>query len=112
MTNEKKWFAVRLLSEAMHPGERIAERLFEDSIMLVRSATLEEAREKAEIFGKKSDTKYTNPYKEVVTWRFREILDAKELLDDNVGDGIEVYFNHISEAEAEQVRRMLQPFES
>lgn len=112
MKIEEKWFSVRLLVESVHPGERAAEQLFEDRIVLVKSATLEMARQKAEAFAKQSDLKYKNPYGEKVIWRFREILDAKELLDDTLFDGVEVYYTHLREAEIEQVHRMLQPFQS
>lgn len=111
MRDHEKWFSVRLLLESVHRGQNGPRKLFEDRIVLVKSMSLEAAREKAESICKQKAEEYENPYGEVVSWQFREILDAKELVDETIRDGIEVYYNHINESEVDQLRRMLLRFQ-
>jgi Domain of unknown function (DUF4288) len=111
MTSGERWFSVRLLFESTHLGRGGAPALFEDRMLLVRAESIEAAKGKAEAIARRSGEGYRAASGDEVVWRFEEVLDAKEVLDEAIADGTEIYYSHIRGAEVDQLRRMLQPFE-
>ena len=46
---------------------------------------------------------------EDVRWEFREVLDVKQLLDDEMHDGSEIYYAFLTRTQLESVRAALAP---
>lgn len=112
MTAGDKWLSVRLLIESIHRRNTPAPGLFEDQIVVVRAASIDEARQKAEREAKQREPRdrYKSATGDKISWRFKEILDGNELLDATIGDGTEIYYAYLKPEEADQLRKMLQPF--
>ncbi|SCN09141.1 Uncharacterized protein BCINRASA_05293 [Bacillus wiedmannii] len=105
-------YAVKLLFESVHSGEpdptRIDEHyeeshntLFEESIILVKANSIEEAHELGEKIAILSEESYDNMYDEQVTWTFRKVLHVFELDDTSFETGKELYarFLHVKKNE-------------
>src|SRR5436309_680118 len=107
MNEQQKWFAACLLMESLVDSGPPKEKLFEEKIVLVRASTDADAAEKAERFGRDAEQEYLNADGETVKWVFRELLDLKELFDEAVGDGTEVYYAFLGDDEVVQRQRML-----
>ncbi|MED2793843.1 DUF4288 domain-containing protein [Bacillus wiedmannii] len=105
-------YAVKLLFESVHSGEpnltKIDEHyeeshdtLFEESIILVKANSIEEAYELGEKIAIHSEESYDNMYGEQVTWTFRKVLHVFELDDTPFETGKELYarFLHVKKNE-------------
>ncbi|EJQ99302.1 MULTISPECIES: DUF4288 domain-containing protein [Bacillus] len=105
-------YAVKLLFESVHSGEpnpsKIDEHyeenhdtLFEESIILVKANSLEEAHELGEKIALQSEDTYDNMYDVQVTWQFRKVLHVFELNDTSFETGTELYarFLHVKKNE-------------
>ncbi|CAM3970473.1 DUF4288 domain-containing protein [Bacillus luti] len=105
-------YAVKLLFESVHSGEpdptKIDEHyegdhdtLFEESIILVKANSLEEAHVLGEKLAIQSELTYENVYEEKVTWKFRKVLHVFELNDTSFETGTELYarFLHVKKNE-------------
>ena len=106
-------YAVKLLFESVNSGEpnpsKIDEHyeenhdtLFEESIILVKANSLEEAHELGEKIALQSEDTYDNMYGEQVTWTFRKVLHVFELDDTPFETGKELYarFLHVKKTES------------
>ncbi len=107
MNEQQKWFAACLLMESLVDSGPPKEKLFEEKVVLVRASSEAEAAKKAERFGRDEDHEYLNADGETVRWVFQELLDLKELFDEAIGDGTEVYYAFLGQEEAAQRRRIL-----
>ncbi|MFB5251225.1 DUF4288 domain-containing protein [Bacillus cereus] len=105
-------YAVKLLFESVHSGEpnpsKIDEHyeenhdtLFEESIILVKANSLEDAHELGEKIALQSEDTYDNMYDVQVTWKFRKVLHVFELNDTSFETGTELYarFLHVKKNE-------------
>ncbi|KKZ93934.1 hypothetical protein B4147_4873 [Bacillus wiedmannii] len=105
-------YAVKLLFESVHSGEpdptKVDEHyeeshntLFEESIILVKANSIEEAHELGEKIAIHSEESYDNMYGEQVTWTFRKVLHVFELDDTPFEMGKELYarFLHVKKNE-------------
>ncbi|TCP59692.1 uncharacterized protein DUF4288 [Heliophilum fasciatum] len=103
---QTNWYTVKLLFESIHSGEPIVdkidenyydndEKIFEESIILIKSKDIEEAHAVAEMRAKKSEHEYLNVYGQLVKWQFIKVIDVFELDDCEVRSGIEVYSRFI-----------------
>ncbi|KAB2443111.1 DUF4288 domain-containing protein [Bacillus luti] len=105
-------YAVKLLFESVHSGkpnpskvnahyEEDHDTLFEESIILVKANSLEEAHVLGEKFAIQSELTYENVYEEKVTWKFRKVLHVFELNDTSFETGTELYarFLHVKKNE-------------
>ena len=111
MTTRLRWFGVRLLMESVHGEGSAAPGLLEDLILLVRASTLDEASLKAEAVARKSEERYESAGGDEITWRFKEVLDAKEVLDEDIGDGTQIYYSHLKAGELDMLRATLRPLD-
>ncbi len=106
MTSKRHWFAARILIEALHPDEQDVEPLFEERIVLFRGDNEDEARKRARIHGESSQHEYKNASGKRVVWKFYDVLDVQELLDEQLRDGAEVFSGFLTKHEVEH---LLQP---
>ncbi|MED0947582.1 DUF4288 domain-containing protein [Bacillus mobilis] len=105
-------YAVKLLFESVHSGEpnptkmdehyeEHHDTLFEESIILVKANSLEEAYKLGEKIAMQSEDTYDNMYDEQVKWTFRKVLHVFELDDTPFETGKELYarFLHVKKNE-------------
>jgi hypothetical protein len=67
------------------------EPLFSEEFVLVRAVSYEEAYGKAEAKGVSLSHSYQNDAGEEVRWTLESILEVKRTIDDDIGDGCEIY---------------------
>lgn len=105
-------YAVKLLFESVHSGEpnptkmdedyeKDCDTLFEESIILVKAHSFEEAHALGEQIAIQSEHTYDNMYGEQVTWTFRKLLHVFELDETPFETGKELYarFLHVKKNE-------------
>jgi hypothetical protein len=83
------WYSagLRLLCEVA--GE--APDLYEDSVIVLRAQSGDEALARAEVIGRESEHSYLNESGELVAWKFDRVIDVQDLSCDDLVDGMEVY---------------------
>ncbi|MED0670109.1 DUF4288 domain-containing protein [Aneurinibacillus aneurinilyticus] len=100
------WYAIKILFESIHFGNPLPDKidehyydnnkkLFEESIILIKAKTIEQAYNIAEEQAKQSEHEYLNSYGQLVRWKFVNILHAFELNDDEFKTGTEIYSRFI-----------------
>jgi hypothetical protein len=110
MSKESIWFGVRMVFQCLGPNEGSRDRLYEERIILVKAATEEEARVKAERFGKASEHEYRNVDGKRIVWRFKKILDVACLSwETAIADGSEVYYALLDEKRFRQLESAIRP---
>jgi hypothetical protein len=70
---------------------------FEDRIVLVRAGNEQEAHRKGEDFA--------TDYENTSSWKVRKIVDVNEIVDSELGDGVEVYSAFISRGWADALMK-------
>ena len=114
-------YAVKLLFESVHSGEpdptKIDEHyeenhdtLFEESIILVKASSLEEAPALGEQIAIQSEHTYVNMYDEQITWKFRKVLHVFELDDTPFETGKELYARFLHVKKNETVDTVVQKY--
>ncbi len=114
-------YAVKLLFESVHSVEpdptKIDEHyeknhdtLFEESIILVKASSLEEAHALGEQIAIQSEHTYDNMYGEQITWTFRKLLHVFELDDTPFETGKELYARFLQVKKNETVDTVLQKY--
>jgi hypothetical protein len=95
----QRLFVAVILSEATSdaPGHR---PLYEESFVLVRAASVEEASERAEELGRGEQTEYLNEAGETIRWSLKHVVDVSDVVDDELGDGATVYARHFRDYDA------------
>lgn len=73
--------------------------LYEESLLLIKAGSEEEAREKAlkwanEPYG------YKNQYGNTVTWLFKQLVHVRQLFNNDINDGTEIYSRYFQNYEA------------
>jgi len=121
--NEKlnlEWYGVKVLYKNLVVGEPNPEKLdenyedhqiFEESILLIKALSFEQAYEIAEKKAKESEDSYTNVYGQVVKFQFVESLDAFLLCEeDELQSGTEVYSRFLHIAKEESLENVLSKY--
>ncbi|MDA3646087.1 DUF4288 domain-containing protein [Saccharopolyspora indica] len=67
------------------------EPLYEESFVLLKAESEEEAAEKAAYHGKQQQTSYQNENHELITWKLKQVVEVKPLEDATFDDGTEIY---------------------
>jgi Domain of unknown function (DUF4288) len=93
------WYSAALLFERIHPTRtgRAKEPLWEESVILVDASSEEDAREKAEAFGKKEAISFQAISGERVEWRLVEVVDIHEIQDRDLKSGTEVFSRFLND---------------
>jgi hypothetical protein len=96
-----EWYAVKLLYECFIIGppnpETIDEnysdthKTYEESIILVKAQSFDQAYSIAEKKAKEGEFDYRNPYGEAVEWKYVDALDCFILIDEKLQSGTELY---------------------
>ncbi len=82
-----------MLFERIHPArpDNAKEPLWEEAIILIEALSNEDARVKAEMFGKKEAISFRAISGESVEWRFVEAMNAYEIQDSDLRSGTEIF---------------------
>ncbi|MCM1226494.1 MAG: DUF4288 domain-containing protein [Clostridium sp.] len=85
-----KSYSVKILYQFIIENEK--RRFFEESIVLFRAASFDEALEKAEKYAESQNYEYTNTYGVRIYFRFYKALEAFVICDEIIfEDGLEVF---------------------
>jgi hypothetical protein len=88
-TNKSSLYVVVLLLEASITRPNY-EPLYEESFLLIRADSEEGASKKA-MQQSNQPLSYQNQYGETVTWTLKEVVEAKEINEDKLVDGTEIF---------------------
>jgi hypothetical protein len=90
-------------------GKPVGNILYQECTSLIKASSLEEAEQKAVEYANHQNTSYQNEYGETVTWVVEQVVEVKDLLDDDVlddedlrGDAIDLYVRSFYDYEAYQ----------
>jgi len=97
-----------LLYKSRHPDSPETERLWEESIVLIRAADEVKARRKAEEIGKAQEVEYVAAAGNQVRWTFERIESIHEVLDEHLEHGTELFSRFLSFSD---VQNLLTPFQ-
>ncbi|MFF3021736.1 DUF4288 domain-containing protein [Gottfriedia sp. NPDC057948] len=104
--NKWEWFSVKVLNECKISGNPSPEKIdedygsdgqktFEDSILLIKAPSEEEAYLIGEKVAIKNEVEYLNQYDETVEWKFIRVIDCFNLFDKKLQTGTELYSRFI-----------------
>ncbi len=85
----KKFLAKLMFNINIDNGSHTSQ--FDEQIRIIESGSIESAFQKARIMGKKEEETFVNSNKELVHWKFIDVMDLYEL--DSLKDGEQVYSN-------------------
>ena len=77
--------------------------LYQESFILIKAASLEEAKLQAWNYGKNESVSYTNENGETITWSLQQIVDVNSVLYDDFNsseDIVDLYARHFRNYEA------------
>jgi hypothetical protein len=84
------WYvAVLVLESSIAEGP--SGPLVDIQFRLIRAPDAESAYERALTLGRDAEHSYENPYGQTCAWTFRGLKDLEEVIEDELGDGVEVY---------------------
>jgi hypothetical protein len=79
--------------------------LYQESFVLIKAASLEEAKIKALNYGKNESVSYKNENGETITWTLQQVVDVNSVLYDDIDsseDVVDLYTRHFRNYEAYQ----------
>jgi len=113
-----KWFTVALLYESVIEGEPInldkeydsSNNVYEESHLLVKAVSSEEAIALGEKIGYENEHHYKNQYDQTVYWKLVKVLDCFELLDEEFKTGTELYSRFVLTPKENSTKDVLKRF--
>src|SRR5262249_38587093 len=78
-------------STSSAPGYR---PLYQESFVLIKARSLEEAQAKARARAEEEQVSYTNEAGEIINWALKRVIDVNPTLDDVFEDGSDLYARH------------------
>jgi len=78
--------------------------LFEERIIILAASDEAEAWKKANDYGTSGEEHYINTEGALVVWTFERTIEVKAILEDQLGDGVEVFQRFLRE---DEVRSLL-----
>lgn len=89
-TAEAEFYVAVLVVESS-PQSPDGKPLYEESFVLLKAESEQEAQEKAREYGKQHETSYQNENHELVSWKLKQIVEVKPVEDATFDDGTEIY---------------------
>lgn len=74
--------------------------LYQESFVLIKAESLEQARQKALARADAENVSYLNEKGETITWSWKQIVDVNSTLDERLDDGAELYARHFHNYDA------------
>lgn len=100
-----QWFSVKLIFENIISGKPEPDtidknytnsyRNFEESIIIIKAQSFDQAYKIAEKKARQMELEYTNPYGELVKMKFVQAIDCFSISDETLSTGAEVYWRHL-----------------
>jgi Domain of unknown function (DUF4288) len=90
VTLKESWFTAVLVFQSEIEGAW-SDRKVEIQHRLIRAPSPERAFERATVLGDNSQLSYQNTTGETCRWIFKGLADLQCIMDENLGDGVEVY---------------------
>lgn len=97
-----QWYAVKLIFESIISGKPDPKTIdenytnsyknFEESIVIVKAQSFEQAYSIAEKKASQKELEYTNPYGELVNIKFVQAIHCFSIGEETLGTGVEVYW--------------------
>ena len=101
------WFGVSLLYKSSEPLNAQGIPLFEERIVLLSAVDEANAWQRAVQLGPSLDEQYINAEGNQVVWTFERVLEVKVILEDQLGDGVEVFHRFLREDEVKSLAKPL-----
>jgi len=102
------WFSASLFFESVHNDNPAPDDIWEEEIVLIQANTEDDAKSKAEEWGKNKCEEYVSVAGDRVRWVFRRISSIAKLFDDEPRHGSEVFYRFLR---ATEVKSLLTPFQ-
>jgi hypothetical protein len=103
------WYSASLFFESIHnPPAPKSEHMWEEVVHLIQAGSETEARQKADVIGKKSELNYRVDSGDKVKWRFVKTESVALIEMQELADGAEVYSRFLT---AQEAHSLLAPFE-
>ncbi len=101
-------YGTSLLFKAIHsvPSEKTP--LWEFRVVLIEAINEQDAQEKAEKIGKKSEHSYEAQKGDIVTWKFIQVESISVIESEHLKNGTEVFSQFLSDS---TVKSLLAPFD-
>jgi hypothetical protein len=74
--------------------------LYEECFVTIMAGSLDEAKQKAQVHGKKQNSSFKNSAGEQITWKLKSVVDVSPALYDAMGDGVDFYSRHFRNYQA------------
>ncbi len=74
--------------------------LFEESFMIIKASSIEEAKQKAHQYTTEHTSTFKNEAGDSITWNLKHILDVNQVLHDVNTDEAEIYARHFQNYQA------------
>jgi len=85
-------------------NENTFEELFQETIVLIESKNIEQAKNKAVEIGVNSESKYLNNESEKIEVKFDAILDIQKVVGSKIKDKTEIFTRHYKKDEYVLIR--------
>lgn len=96
-----QWFSVKLIFENIISGEPEPNtidknygnsyKIYEESLVLIKAQSFDHAYKIAEKKAKESEMDYTNPYGQLINFKFIEAIDCFSINEETLYTGAEIY---------------------
>ena len=103
------WYGTSLLCECIVGDGEPASPLLEERILVLHAEDEASARAAAIAIGSENAHSYRNQFEEQVDWRFVTVIDVKELFDDTIEHGTEVFYRYLTQHEADTLLAAIHP---
>ncbi|MHC5938889.1 DUF4288 domain-containing protein [Nostoc sp.] len=104
--NKAKSFYIAIIIYKSSSDKYDYQPLYQESFILIKAASLEEAKVKALNHGKNESVNYTNENGETITWSLQQVVDVNSVLDDDFDsseDIVDLYARHFRNYDAYQL---------
>lgn len=100
-----KFYSASLLFKGSHSVQATgAEKLWEESIVLIEAPDASSAKVKAEFIGRSRESQYQGEGVDIVSWKFETVERICEL-ESNLKNGSELFSRHLRDSEVQSLLR-------
>ncbi|MEH2425960.1 MAG: DUF4288 domain-containing protein [Nostoc sp.] len=103
--NKAESFYIAIILYKSSSDKHDYQPLYQESFVLIKAASLEEAKAKALNYGKDESVSYINENGETITWSLKQVVDVNSVLYDDFNsseDIVDLYARHFRNYEAYQ----------